>query len=819
MRSAFLTIGVFWSLAVVVLGASRQTASSAVPSASGPLQHELAVNYRGLVDKYCVTCHNQRAQQAGLMLDRVSIEHLAQNAATWEKVVKKLRTGAMPPVGMPRPDEATMNSFVAWLEKSLDREAATTPNPGRPSVHRLNRTEYANAIRDLLGLEVDVSTLLPPDTTGFGFDNVADVLSVSPGLLERYLAAARKISRLAVGDPTVRPDVQRYTLPFMILVQDKRMNDDLPFGSRGGTAIRHYFPVDGDYVLKIVMQRSYLNMDPRGLATAEQVDVRLDGERLALLPIGGLETLGGASTGSSATSQFAAASPDADLQVRLRVKAGLHTIGVTFRQRTWAPEGIGPSSFPPASFGTQAGKATSVQFGRVEMGVDSVRIEGPFQATLPETTDSRRRIFVCRPNDRTKEETCARTILATLTRRAYRGGATAGDVERVMEFFSAGRAEGAFEIGIQRALERILVSPHFIFRVESDPPAVKPGTVYRISDLELASRLSFFLWSSIPDDELLQLAASRRLRNPAVMEQQIRRMLVDPRSNALTRNFFGQWLYVRNMRSHRPDQKAYMEFDENLREAFMKETELFADHQIRDDRSVTELLSANYTFVNERLARHYGIPNVYGPRYRRVTLPDVRRAGILGHGSLLTVTSMSTRTSPVKRGAWLLEHLLGTPPPPPPPSVPPLEEKGEGKQIVTSVRQRMEQHRRNAQCAACHAKMDPLGFALENFDGVGQWRDNDGENLVDASGTLPDGTKFNGPADFRNALLRRPEVFVGTVTEKLMTYALGRGVEHFDIPAVRKIVRDAASNDYRWSSLIIGIVRSMPFQMRRASEP
>ena len=818
----------------------------AIAGPAGPLTASApAASQQALVDKYCVTCHNKRQKAAGLLLDEAPLGQMSEHPEIWEKVVRKLHVGAMPPAGLPRPDEQTMGGFVSWLETSLDEQSLKTPNPGRPAVHRLNRAEYANAVRDLLALEIDAPALLPADTSGFGFDNIADVLSVSSGLLERYMAAARKISRLALGDPTVKPGLQAYNLPYMVLLQDSRMSEDLPFGSRGGTTVRHMFPVDGEYRVHVTMQRSYLDTEPRGLSTAEQVDIRLDGERLALMPVGGPDAVG-------PNPYSSAPRPPADdaLVVRFAAKAGPHTISVSFQNRTWAPEGIGPSRFPAASFGTQSAKASGVNTGRVEMAVDTVFVDGPFKASRPMTTESRKRIFVCDPSAPTpmktsaagahvvpvssaarqaagtkagpvsaaaREDACAKTIVSKLARRAYRRAATDEDVTTLLEFYRAGRTEDGFDGGIQRALERVLVSPYFLYRIEEDPASVKPAAAYRLSDVELASRLSFFLWSSIPDDRLLDLAIAGRLKEPMVLEQQVRRMLADPKSASFIQNFFSQWLYTRNMRLHRPDQKAFMDFDENLRQAFIKETELFVDSQVREDHGAMELLTGNYTFVNERLARHYGIPNVYGPRFRRVTFADGRRGGILGQGSLLTVTSMSTRTSPVKRGAWLLEHLLGTPPPPPPPNVPALPESADGKKVATSVRERMEQHRKNPVCASCHSKMDPLGFALENFDGVGQWRDLDGASAVDASGTLPDGTKFSGPAEFRQALLKRPEALVGTVTSKLLTYAMGRGVEPSDLAAVRKIMRDAAPSDYRWSNLILGVVRSMPFQMRRAS--
>jgi len=791
-------------------------AQAPVAPAAGPSSQ------RALVDKYCVTCHNKRTKQAGLELDSIDVDHIAQSPDVWEKVVRKLRNGAMPPVGLPRPDDQALNGFTNWLEQALDTHAAAAPDPGRPAVHRLNRTEYTNAIRDLLALDIDGGALLPADTTGFGFDNNADVLSVSPGLLERYLGAARKISRLAVGDPTIKPGLQTYSLPYMVLLQDSRMSEDLPFGSRGGAVIKHVFPVDGEYEIKVTMQRAYLDTEPRGLPTKEMVDIRIDGVRQALLPIGGPEAVGPNPYASNDMKRAA----DEKLRIRLRVTAGTHAIGVTFQQRTWYQEGLGPSRFPAASFGRQSAKATSTGFGRVEMSVDTLHIEGPFEGTTPANSASRRALFVCTPpataaarrtTASAAETACAQRILTRVARRAYRRPVRAADTKALMGFFAAGYAKSGFDGGLELALERVLVSPYFIYRTESDPPQAKPGVPFRISDVELASRLSFFLWSSIPDDTLLDLATAGRLKNPAVLEQQVTRMLADPRSGAMIDNFFGQWLFLRNMKLHRPDPKAFMDFDENLREAFIKETKLFTESQVRENRSVTELLTANYTYADERLARHYGISNVYGPRFRRVTFNDDRRGGILGQGSLLSVTSMSNRTSPVKRGAWLLEHLLGTPPPPPPPNVPPLAESNEGKKVATSVRERMEQHRKNPACAACHSKMDPLGFALENFDGVGQWRDDDGESRVDASGVLPDGTKFTGPAEFRRALMRRPDAFVTTVASKLLTYALGRGVEHYDMPAVRRIVRDSASADYRWSALILEIVKSMPFQMRRSA--
>ena len=661
---------------------------------------------------------------------------------------------------------------------------------------------------ELAGHRVGGAALLPADTTGFGFDNNADVLSVSPGLLERYLGAARKVSRLALGDPSVKPGLQTYSLPYMVLLQDARMGDDLPFGSRGGTAIRHMFPVDGEYLVRVTLQRGYLATEPRGLPTAEQVDIRLDGERLGLMPVGGPD-----SVGPDPYSEAPRPAADGGLFVRFATKAGLHTVSVSFQNRTWAPEGIGPSRFPAASFGTQHAKGSSVSTGRVEMAVDSVHVEGPFKATRPAMTDSRRRIFVCEPASPARESACAKTILSKLARRAYRRAATADDVATLMEFYKTGRAEAGFDAGIQRALERILISPYFIYRVEEDPAGVAPGAAYRISDVELASRLSFFLWSSIPDETLLDVALAGRLREPAVLAGQVRRMLADSRSRAFTQNFFSQWLFTRNMRLHRPDQKAFMDFDENLREAFQQETQLFLESQIRENRPVTELITANYSFLNERLARHYGIPHVYGNHFRRVTLPDsAHRGGILNHGSVLTVTSYADRTSVVLRGKFILENILGTPPPAPPANVPALE----NTKVEGSLRQKMEMHRKNPVCANCHAQLDPMGFAFENFSGIGKWRTEDGKATIDPSGGLPDGTKFDGPAGFRDALAQKRDIFTSTMTSKLLTYALGRGLEPADMPVIRQLLRDTEAAGNTWSTLILNITKSLPFQMRRA---
>ena len=752
-----------------------------------------SATYRQVLDRYCAGCHNERLQSGNVALDRatVDITRLGEGGDVWEKVLQKLHTQAMPPPGRPRPDAETYHAFAGWLESSLDAVAVAKPNPGRPTIHRLNRLEYSNAIRDLLGLEVDAENLLPADDLAFGFDNNADILTVAPGLLERYMSAARKLSRLAIGDLAIGSDVVRYPVS-TLLEQRERMSDDLPFGSRGGSAIRHHFPLDGEYVLRIALRNG---------RRAPEIDVRIDGARVALLSV----------------------DPDADtgtaedqLAVRVPVPAGMHTVSVTFPQQTFTPEGVAPSRLPIWTFSTGRGYVQ-------EVGLDSLEIAGPFnpdrigagEGGLGDA-EARSRIFVCTPKTEAEEAPCANEILATLARQAFRRPVTDEDVAVLESFYRDGRGAGNFDAGIQRALDALLVDPEFLFRIERDPEGIAPGAPYRLTDVELASRLSFFLWSSIPDDELLTAAEAGRLSQPDELERQVRRMLSDERASVLVDSFAAQWLHLRRMRSVTPDVVAFPEFDDNLREALVQETELFVASQIREDGSLVDLLTADYTFVNERLARHYGIPNVYGSRFRRVTLPDETRRGLLGHGSILTVTSLATRTSPVVRGKWVLENILGTPPPPPPADVPELEER-EDDGVVRSLRERMEEHRANPVCANCHARMDPIGFALEGFDAVGKHRVADANGTpIDTSGTLPDGSGFDGLPALRDVLYERRAEFVATVTEKLLTYALGRGVEHYDRPAIRAIVREAEGSDYRWSSLILGIVKSVPFQMRRA---
>ena len=790
--------------------AAGPAAAQGTPASTGGAE---ATEYRQLLNRYCVGCHNDRTLTAGLTLQRLDLARAGEDpheAETWEKVIRKLQTRSMPPAERPRPDETTYEAFTAWLEDRVDNAAARNPNPGRRhAVHRLNRSEYANAIRDLLDLRIDAPTLLPPDDSGFGFDNIADVLSMSPMLTERYLAAARKISRLAVGDVSLQPTTDVYEVD-KHLRQDQRVSDELPFGSRGGLAIEHYFPLDGDYTVRIFLLRTY-DGEVRGLLDEHQLEIRLDGELIDTLTVGGpIFDENGEEVRRDLRNV-----PDDGQQVRFTAKAGPATLGVSFVDQTAYLEGMLRPDYRVTSY-EYAGDQT------IPPAIANVEVSGPYETTGRGDTPPRRRIFSCRPDPGMDEIGCASQIVSQLSRLAFRRPVTGHDMAMLLDFHRQGRAQGDFEAGIEMALRRILVSPDFLFRRESDQEGVAPGAAYPITDIELASRLSFFLWSSIPDDELLSAAERGELRDPDVLGAQVRRMLADPRARALVDNFGGQWLYLRNIRLVTPDPQAFPDFDANLREAMEREMTLFLDSQIRDDHSVLDLLTADYTFVNERLARHYGMPGIYGNHFRQVELDgrqDARR-GLLGKGSLLTVTSYAHRTSPVLRGKWLLENVLGTPPPPPPPDIPALEENDEPGVAPRSVRERLEAHRANPACASCHRIMDPLGFALENFDGIGRWRDaGDGGDPIDASGTLTDGAAVDGPATLRQAFVDRGENFVTTVAEKLLTYAVGRGVESFDGPAVRGIVDAAAEEEYRWSALIAGIVQSTPFQMRRSAEP
>jgi hypothetical protein len=765
---------------------------------------------RPVLTQYCFTCHNDRLKTGGLSLEQMDLASVGESPEIWEKVVRRLRTGAMPPPAARRPDQATYDRLIDWLEDELDRYAAAHPNPGRPAIHRLNRSEYANAIRDLLDLDVDVSSLLPPDDSAYGFDNIAEMLGVSPVLLERYLNAADEVSALAVGDRDVSPGSESYHVRFD-LSQDQHI-PGLPLGTVGGTLIRHTFPLDATYVIQVKLLRTNLNAI-RGMEWEQQLEVTVDGERVHLAPVGGAADLLLISRNPTTGSDEI----ETRLQVRLPIKAGPRTVAVAFVQK---PPALGTVRLQPY---LRSSSDTFEQTGRPH--VQTVNILGPYDIAGPGDTPSRRRIFQCRPSTSagsTAESECARRILSTLARRAYRRPIEKGEIEPLMAFFAAGRKESTFDAGIQFGLQRILASPKFVFRVEQEGGRggeAAPGQPYRVADIDLASRLSFFLWSSIPDDELVTLASQGRLKNPQVLEQQVRRMLADPKSHALVANFAGQWLQVRNLRNMAPNGNEFPDFDDNLRQAFRQETELFFESIMREDRNVLDLMTADYTFLNERLATHYGIPGVRGDQFRRVTLTDDARRGLLGKGSILLVTSHADRTSPVVRGKWILENLLGTPPPPPPQAVPPLKENEEGLKPMTT-RAKMEEHRANPVCASCHKVMDPIGFTMENFDAVGSWRTRDAGEPIDASGTFVDGTKVDGVVTLRQALLKHPDVFVRTMTQKMLTYALGRGVEDSDMPAVRAIVRDAAKQDYRFSSLVLGIVNSAPFQMKmKAQEP
>jgi cytochrome c553 len=826
--------------AVLSFAMAVVTARTGAQAPSAQAQSAPAAASAAVLKQYCATCHNERLKSGGLVIDPAGVANVTAGADHWEKVVRKLRTQSMPPPGAPRPDAASYDRVATFLETELDRAEAARPHLGKlPLTHRLSRTEYRNAVRDLLALdslprEVSIDYLLPPDNISSGFDNIADLLFVSPSNMERYLDAARKISRLAVGDPA---------MPVMVNIhrldpehpQDERV-DDLPFGTRGGIAVRSEFPVDGAYIVKVDV----------GAANGHELEITVDGERVALRSLGaggrgapavdappgqpdpsdpdptppsiarpavpgrgagpvdgaGAVDAAGARAGrAGGRGRGAAAGP---LEFPLTLKAGPKVIGVAFVQRTEARD---EATLRPRmrSRGTQP-------------AINSVTISGPYNVTGRGDSPSRRRIFVCRPSSAAEELPCARRILSTLARRAYRRPVGDTDVRDLLPFYEQGRKEGSFDLGIQRALERLLVSSQFLFRIEREPANVAAGTAYRVSDLELASRLSFFIWSSIPDEELLDAAAAGRLKDPKMLEQQVRRMLADPRSESLVTNFAAQWLYLRDIAAKQPDEILFADFDETLRTAMQRETELFIGSVFRENRSVLDLLKADYTFLNERLARHYGVPNIKGSWFRRVTFPEGSvRGGLLGQGSVLTITSYSTRTSPVLRGKWVLENLLSAAPPPPPADVPSLKtETAPGKPLT--LREAMIQHRAAPACAGCHARMDPIGFAMENFDAVGRWRERDGDQPIDATGVFPEGTKFEGIPGLKQELLRQPEQFVGTVAERLLMYAVGRNLQYYDAPTVRAVMRDAEAANQTLASLVLGIAKSRPFQMREAGE-
>ena len=753
-----------------------------------------------LLQQYCITCHNERLSSRGtvpLELETATLTDVSANAELWEKVIRKLRTGSMPPLGRPRPDAAVSDGFASWLENEIDRVAAVQPNPGRTEpLHRLNRTEYQNAVRDLLSLQIDAATLVPADDQSYGFDNIAGVLKVSPTLLERYMSAARQISRLAVGASEMAPAGETFRVVSDLSQYQHR--DGLPFGTRGGMSVSYNFPRDGEYDIKLELLDLFAGAPIR---EPHQLEVSIDGDRVTVFHLAPRD---------AANDQGAAynAGPD-ELQVRVSLTAGPQVVTAAFIKKT---DALAESIRQP--FARPHGEGDYLLY---QPHLGTMTITGPFDSSGSDDTPSRRRIFSCWPANQAEEAPCARHIVSTLARRAYRRPVTEADLAPLVQFFDEGRRTGGFEVGIERALRALLVSPDFLFRVVTDPPVIAPRTPYRLSDLELASRTSFFLWSSIPDDELLDLAIDGRLKDPAVVERQVRRMLADPRSEALAKNFAGQWLRLRNISGALPSDVLFPDFGESLREDFVRETELFFDSVIRADRPITELLTADYTFLNERLAKHYEISGVYGSDFRRVSLDDDRRRGLLGQGSILTVTSYPDRTSPVGRGKWVLENVLGSPPPPPPPNVPELEPNADTGKVL-AMRERMEQHRANPVCASCHRVMDPLGLALENFDAIGRWRGYmPGGTLIDASGAMPDGTAFAGPADLRELLILKPEQFATVVTEKLLTYALGRGVDYYDVPSVRRITRQAVDSNYGLASLVVGVVKSTPFQMRLAN--
>jgi hypothetical protein len=756
--------------------------------------------HRALIDEYCVSCHDEDKKRADLALDTVAATDIARHPDVWEKVVRKLRARQMPPITKPRPSETLYNAEITYLETALDRLARSRPNPGRTAtIRRLTRTEYQNAVRDLLAVEIDVTSLLPADEASYGFDNVT-VGDLSPTLLDRYISAAEKISRLAIGRPSRAPGGETIRIR-PDLTQEGHL-DGLPVGTRGGALVHHTFPLDGEYEFQIRLTRDRDEL-VEGLSEPHELELLLDRQRVRLFTVAPVRR----ESSAMGTPQPTHDRADEHLQIRVPVKAGPHAVGVAFLKK--------PSLLLETARQPYQARFNSYRHPRTQPAIYAVSIIGPYGADGAGDTPSRRRIFVTRPTTPEDDDRAARQILGSLMRRAYRRPVTDADLRGPLTLYRNARADAGFEGGIEMAIAAILVSPQFLFRVEKDPAGAPPNTVYRISDLELASRLSFFLWSSIPDDELLEVASAGTLHEPAVLERQVRRMLADARSQAIVNNFASQWLHLRNLDAVTPDMRLFPDFDDNLRQAFRRETELFFDSVLREDRSVLDLLSANYTFVNERLAKHYGIPRVYGSRFRRVTLDDqMVRGGLLRHGSILMVTSYATRTSPVVRGKWILENLLGVPPPPPLPDVPALKDNTVDGSL--SVRKRLAEHRRNPTCAACHNLMDPIGLSLERFDAVGRRRAAEDGAAIDASGGLPDGSKFADVHGLESALLRRPELFVGTFAEKLLTYASGRGVEYYDQPAIRAIVRDARAEKFRISSIILGVVKSQPFQMRKS---
>ena len=822
----------------VVFGSSTELRTQSAPQRAA-VSSKPAATATAALNTYCFTCHNEKVRSGGLALDTLDPDNAVADAAKWEKVVLKLRSGAMPPAGRPRPDAATYNALASHLEAKLDAAAARHPNPGRlPLFHRLTRTEYKNAIRDLLALDdlskdVDLDLLLPADNSSSGFDNIADLLFVSSTQLEQYLSAAQKLSSVAVGDTSLPPLVDLYRMSDQF--NQEYQADGAPFGTRGGTVIRTYLPLDGEY--RIHIELTDVPRDPH------QIEIAVDDERVRLIAAdvqpASVESVTDEGAPKVAERETVAEQLDEiatpikinsvvnrrfeldrrnearrralakGIDIDLPMKAGPREIAVTFLKHTSAK---GESLIRPRLRGR----------GQLP-AIASVTLRGPRTIVGPGDTPSRRKVFICSPASAVEEAPCAKKILSAVARRAYRRPVTDADLQPLLSTYAAGRADSTFEAGIKQGLERILVSPQFLFRIERQPSKIAPGALYRISDIELASRLSFFLWSSIPDDELLDVAARGKLSNRTVLDQQVRRMLRDSRSEALATNFAAQWLYLRDVDAKTPSPRLFPDFDLSLRDAFERETTLFLQSVFRDDRSVVDLLRANDTFMNERLAKHYGVPNVFGNDFRRVTFPEGnprRGLGLLGHSSILTITSYANRTSPVLRGKYVLANLLGAPPAPPPPNIPALATENKDSGRVLPMREALAQHRANPACASCHAAMDPIGFALDNFDALGRWRtvDASGEK-IDPSGVLPDGTRFEGAAGLRQVLLAHPERFVSTLTENLLAYALGRSLEHYDQPVIRSIVRKSAAREYHFSELVFGVVNSLPFQTRMGEAP
>jgi hypothetical protein len=777
-------------------------AAAALVAGCQPSDEELAARYEGVVRTYCLECHDAAGREAGLSLEGIDLGDLSAHPVIFENMARKLRGRQMPPSGGPRPDAKTYDGFIAYLERRLDEAALAAPEPGPASIHRLNRTEYGNAVRDLLALEVDASEYLPADDEGYGFDNIADVLRVSPSLLEQYLAASAKIAALAVGDPNAPAVTSVYRAP-ADLAQGSHI-EGLPLGTRGGVLIRHYFPLDGEYELDVFLVRNIVGY-MTGLEWAHELEIAIDGQRVFLAQVGGE-----ADNARSDENMSAAANEiDARLRTRTFVTAGPHDVTVAFLERS-AAETHEPLELHTRNLDLQDMNGLPV--------LDYVNVRGPFNAVGPGDTPSRQRIFTCRPADDATARVCATEILSTLARRAYRRQPTEQDLSQLLSFYEMGAERAGFDAGIQSALRVALTSPKFLFRDEPDPTSVAPGSLYALDDAALAARLAFFLWSAPPDDELLELATQGKLSEAEVFDEQVTRMLADDKAMALVENFAGQWLFLRNLQSARPDVEEFPDFDDNLRQAMRRETELLFANVMREDRPVAELLTADYTFVNDRLAKHYGVAGIYGSHFRKVPVTEEARRGLLGHASILTVTSYPNRTSPVLRGKWVLENVLGTPPPPPLPDVPALPENEAGN-VARTLRERLAEHRANPVCATCHDVMDPIGLGLENFDAVGKWRTRELGGEIDAHGQLADGTPITGAAELREALTADPEQFARVFTARLLTYALGRGLEAYDMPTVRRIVREAEGDDYRFGALVKGIVNSVPFRMRRAQSP